>query len=126
MIKIQSVYSKDKYYEIEHYGCCRFIATKDEFKVSYSPYNEAYADMICPVCGKQFYGGFKPVNPPADLAETEKKEYEDSLFHRGEEHLKEKALKAFDKTMEMISLTSSPLFEPSADYKKQFQNYLDN
>lgn len=126
MIKIQSVYSKDKYYEIEHYGCCRFIATKDEFKVSHSPYNEAYADMICPVCGKQFYGDFKAVNPPADLAETEKKEYEDSLFHSGEEHLKEKALKAFDKTMEMISLTSSPLFEPSVDYKKQFQNYLDN
>ena len=82
--------------------------------------------MVATLATTMTLGDFKPVNPPADLAETEKKEYEDSLFHRGEEHLKEKALKAFDKTMEMISLTSSPLFEPSVDYKKQFQNYLEN
>ena len=67
MIKILKEEKKDKFYRIWHTGCCEFIATKNEFKWSNSPKNETYVDMICPVCGKQFYGDYEPCDENGEI-----------------------------------------------------------
>lgn len=53
---IRDLSPRTKTYKFIHYGCCEFTATGDEFKWTTGQYNEQVADIICPKCGKQFYG----------------------------------------------------------------------
>ena len=53
---IKDLSPKTKTYKFIHYGCCEFLANENEFKWKVGQYNETVADIICPKCGKQFYG----------------------------------------------------------------------
>ena len=53
---IKDLCPKEKTYRFLHYGCCEFLAKDGEFKWITGKYNEPVADIICPKCGKQFYG----------------------------------------------------------------------
>lgn len=53
---IKDLSPKTKRYKFIHYNCCEFLANGDEFRWTTNNYNERLADIICPKCGKQFYG----------------------------------------------------------------------
>lgn len=53
---IKDLRPSTKVYKFTHYGCCEFIANGDEFNWTVGQYNENAANIICPLCGKQFYG----------------------------------------------------------------------
>lgn len=53
---IRDLTPKKRTYSFIHEGCCEFIAKDDEFKWAKGQYGGIVADIICPKCGKQFYG----------------------------------------------------------------------
>ena len=60
---IEDLRPQTRLYRFTHPGCCVFEADGSEFKWTTGQYNERVADVVCPLCGKQFYDNPEEITP---------------------------------------------------------------